>query len=93
MKLTKFCLAFEQRNISSPDGQNYYQLIDKATGKVFMQGPQHPDFKPSGPRMQRVGGGMQNRYVVMPQQQQQKIKSKKEYLEWVRQQQLKSHNQ
>jgi hypothetical protein len=29
----------------------------------------------------------------MPQQQQQKIKSKKEYLEWVRQQQLKSHNQ
>ena len=51
-------LPFEQRNISSPDGQNYYQLIDKATGKVFMQGQQHPDFKPSGPRMQRIGGGM-----------------------------------
>jgi hypothetical protein len=27
------------------------------------------------------------------QQQQQKVKTKKEYLEWVRQQQLRSHNQ
>jgi len=51
-------LPFEQLNISSPDGQNYYQLVDKATGNVFMQGQHHPDYKPSGPSLQRIGGGM-----------------------------------
>ena len=51
-------LPFEQRNISSPDGQNYYQLVDKATGNVFMQGQHHPDYKPSGPSLQRIGGGL-----------------------------------
>ena len=51
-------LPFEQLNISSPDGQNYYQLVDKATGNVFMQGQHHPDYKPSGPSLQRIGGGL-----------------------------------
>ena len=51
-------LPFEQLNISSPAGQNYYQLVDKATGNVFMQGQHHPDYKPSGPSLQRIGGGL-----------------------------------
>ena len=51
-------LPFEQRNVSGPYGQNYYQLVDKATGNVFMQGQHHPDYKPSGPSLQRIGGGL-----------------------------------
>ena len=51
-------LPFEQRDISGPYGQNYYQLVDKATGNVFMQGQHHPDAQPTGPRMQRIGGGL-----------------------------------
>ena len=52
-------LPFQQvENIMGDDGNRYYQLVDKATGNVFLQGQQHPDYKPSGPRMQRIGGGM-----------------------------------
>ena len=46
---------FEQ--INDPSGQ-YYQLVDKATGNVFLQGQHHPDARPTGRRMQRMGGGM-----------------------------------
>ena len=50
-------LPFEQIDITDPTG-NYYQLKDKATGKIFMQGRQHPDYRPRGPSLQRIGGGM-----------------------------------
>ena len=46
---------FEQ--INDPSGQ-YYQLVDKATGNVFLQGQHHPDARPTGRRMQGMGGGM-----------------------------------
>ena len=50
-------LPFEQIDITDPTG-DYYQLRDKATGNIFLQGRQHKDYRPRGPSLQRIGGGM-----------------------------------
>ena len=50
-------LPFRTENISVPQG-NFYRLIDKETGNVIMSGKHHKDYRPKGPRLQNIGGGM-----------------------------------